>query len=167
MKPRTKLKESSKRKKTERTKEKKANFAWYLPLMWKMWSSFNVLLVYRCATDWKKIIISIRIYKNYALNILWTPGFGNAKNNLDFGNSDFKTEFWLQIFINLKLFGWPCWLLSQVNKTNQKNILKQSYYFKNWSWKSAVPRSRFFPTRGRTIQYRLNKPFHLRCRGFW
>ena len=58
-----------KKKKTERTKEKKANFAWYLPLMWKMWSSFNVLLVYRCATDWKKIIISIRIYKNNALNI--------------------------------------------------------------------------------------------------
>ena len=38
--------------------------------------------------------------------ILWTPGFGNAKNNLDLGNSDFKTEFWLQIFINLK--NWPC-----------------------------------------------------------
>ena len=38
------------------------------------------------------------------VDLLWTPGFGNAKNYLDPGNSDFKIGLWLKILMNLRHF---------------------------------------------------------------
>ena len=80
----------------------------------------------------------------------WIPGFGNAKSYLDPGNSDFKIEFWLLICMDLDIFVSFVDFKFELIKT-VKNYSETVTLLKNWSWKSSVPRSRFFPTRGRSI----------------